>query len=125
MRVPSWAVLASCFQSARLLRSLSGILTNLHLNFILNQAFKISIIYHLRFLAGDRRQCFLVLYAAVHIWEGMQSFSPYCLIRIASIYWELSRCQGIILNILHVLINFLIRNNPYEVDVNIVFISQS
>ena len=27
---------------------------------------------------------------------------------IASIYWELIRCQGIILNIFHVLINFFI-----------------
>lgn len=56
--------------------------------------------------AGGHVQCFLVLYAAVHTRQGMQVSSPYCLVIIASVPWELRVCQGTGLNILQVLINF-------------------
>lgn len=97
---------------------LSGILRKEYLNFFWIKCSKQTSFIIWVFWSREGRGPWIVFSWAVgsfHIWEGMQSSSPYCLIIIANIYWELLVCQGTVRNILMMLtINLFFLTTPVK-----------
>lgn len=89
-----WVLVWDTYKSTFQFRFESGIQNKHHLLFEIFGQWK----------SGDHGLCFLVLHAAVPIWEGTQSFT-FLSNKNSEHLLALTMCQGTVLNILHVWIN--------------------